>query len=135
MSARFQSMLHPHCQTSPPAGVSKGSCIYTVDALLVRDLERATAAAIAGQVEEGASSPLAKLLSALAAAWQTLVRDGTPEQFAAWLEQTSVTEQGGEVESSVEYLDSLDAFLLAAVQELEELRGEEIPAADFEGEL
>src|SRR5699024_7549839 len=29
----------------------------------------------------------------------------------------------------------LDGFLLAAVQELEELRGEEIPAADFEGEL
>ena len=32
-------------------------------------------------------------------------------------------------------MDSLDAFILAAIQELEELRGQEIPAADLEGEL
>ena len=104
-------------------------------AALVRDLEAATTAAIAGQAAEGASSPLAQLLSALAAAWQTLVRDGTPEQFANWLEQTSVTADRGAVASTIEYLDSLDAFLLAAIQELEELRGQEIPAADLEGEL
>src|SRR3546814_4188538 len=60
---------------------------------------------------------------------------GTEADFAAWLEQTAVTEQAAYPPSSHDYLDSLDAFLIAAIQEVEELKGIELDAAQLEAEL
>lgn len=103
-------------------------------ATLVEELRRAADGAVTRVVDE-ASSPLSRLLAAIEESWRHLVNGGTPGQFARWLEQTSVTTESANVSRAVEYLDTLDAFLLATIQELEQLRGEEILPADMEEQL
>ena len=101
---------------------------------LVQELQTATEAR-ADRPIDNASSPLAQLLAALEASWRELVAGGTEEQFLEWLDQTAVADQGDDVPAAIEYLDTLDSFLIAAIQELEDLRLQEIPAAEMEEEL
>ncbi|MBB4633277.1 DEAD/DEAH box helicase [Sphingosinicella soli] len=102
---------------------------------LVAQLEAATAAVGDLIPDDQASSPLAHLLRELERAWRAVVGGGTEAEFIAWLEQTAVTEQAAYPPSSHDYLDSLDAFLIAAIQEVEELKGIELDAAELEAEL
>jgi hypothetical protein len=101
---------------------------------LITRLEAAAAAGAAGAGADNAASALSDLLSGIESAWRSLFPGGTAEQFAAWLEQTSVTEGEG-ASQAVQRLDSLDAFLIASIHEVEGLRLAEIPAADLEPEL
>lgn len=102
---------------------------------LVAQLEAATAAVGDLIPDDQASSPLGHLLRELERAWKAVVGGGTEAEFIAWLEQTAVTEQAADPPSSHDYLDSLDAFLIAAIQEVEELKGIELDAAQLEAEL
>jgi hypothetical protein len=103
---------------------------------LVTSLRDSVARGEAGARADSASSALAHLLSAIGRAWRSVAGPrATPQQFAEWLEQTSVTDQQGEVSQAVQCLDSLDSFLLAAVQELEELQGQELPPDALEENL
>lgn len=102
---------------------------------LVAQLEAATAAVGDLIPDDRASSPLAHLLRELESAWRAVAGGGTEAEFIAWLEQTAVTEQAAYPPSSHDYLDSLDAFLIAAIQEVEELKGIELDAAELEAEL
>lgn len=101
---------------------------------LVVELQTATEGT-ADRTIDNASSPLAHLLASLEASWRELVTGGTEEQFLAWLDQTAVIGQGDDIPAAIEYLDSLDSFLIAAIQELEDLRVREIPPAEMEQEL
>ena len=102
---------------------------------LVGELETTTGQDAAGQLVQAASSPLSQLLVALESSWRQLVTNATQEQFLQWLEQTSVTEERDYVPAAVEYLDVLDAFLIATIQELEQLRAQDIPPAEMEQQL
>lgn len=86
-------------------------------------------------MEDEASSPLAHLLRALEHAWVELTGGGDDEEFMTWLEQTAVV--GGEEQTNVAYgyLDSLDAFLIAAIEEVEELHNAELTSDQLEAEL
>jgi hypothetical protein len=102
---------------------------------LVSDIEETTAAAGEGAPEDEASSPLAHLLRALEAAWVELTGGGGPEEFTTWLEQTAVVGTDEKAGSAYRYLDSLDAFLIAAIQEVEELQHAELAPDQVEAEL
>jgi hypothetical protein len=107
---------------------------WTAYGNLVRSLQRVTEAAAAAP--DAASSALAHLLSAIERAWRELVGpDGTPQQFSTWLEQAAVAADQADVPQAIQYLDSLDGFLLTAVQELEEFQQGEIPADALEAQL
>lgn len=102
---------------------------------LVASIERNTRVAGGGPMEDEASSPLAHLLRALEHAWVELTGGGDDEEFMTWLEQTAVV--GGEEQTNVAYgyLDSLDAFLIAAIEEVEELHNAELTSDQLEAEL
>lgn len=102
---------------------------------LVAQLETATAAVGDLIPDDQASSPLGHLLRELERAWKAVVGGGSEAEFIAWLEQTAVTEQAADPPTSHDYLDSLDAFLIAAIQEVEELKGVELDDAQLEAEL
>jgi hypothetical protein len=102
---------------------------------LVADIKETTAAAGEGAPEDEASSPLAHLLRALEAAWVELTGGGDPEEFTTWLEQTAVVGTDEEAGPAYGYLDSLDAFLIAAIQEVEELQHAELAPDQVEAEL
>jgi superfamily II DNA/RNA helicase len=101
---------------------------------LTFQLEKATTA-IEGTLEDAASSPLAHLLRALRTAWADLSRGDTQEEFEAWLEQTAVPQEGEDMKPAHNYLDSLDAFLLAAIHEVETLRDQALAPHQMEEEL
>lgn len=102
---------------------------------LVQELQAATAQGGAGQPLDNASSPLSQLLETLEQAWRQLVTNGAEEQFLEWLAHTAVTDEPDDVPAAVEYLDTLDSFLIATIQEIEELRLQEVPDAELEQEL
>jgi len=102
---------------------------------LVAEIEETTAATGEGEPEDQASSPLAYLLRALEASWSELTNGGSPEEFMTWLEQTAVANVPHDGGAAYNYLDSLDAFLIAAVQEVEELRHRELTPDQLEAEL
>ncbi len=102
---------------------------------LMSAIEQNTLAASEGGPEDVASSPLFHLLAALENAWRDLVGGGTATDFTDWLERTAVTEGPDEVPTALRYLDSLDAFLLVAIHEIEELRGGELAPDAIEAEL
>ena len=87
--------------------------------------------------EQLASSPLAALLAAMARIWARLTPGATAEEFHEWLERTAITEHPAtaEVNHAVECLDSLDSFLLATIQEVEELGDRELAGQELETEL
>lgn len=102
---------------------------------LVGEIETTTAATGKGSPLDKASSPLASLLRALEAAWVALTGGGSPEDFTAWLEETAVVGIDNHAHVAHSYLDSLDAFLIAAIQEVEELQSQELSADELEAEL
>lgn len=102
---------------------------------LVAQLEAATAAVGDLIPDDQASSPLAHLLRELERAWRAVVGGGTEAEFITWLEQTAVTDEATYPPSSHDYLDSLDAFLIAAIQEVEELKGVDLDTGQLEAEL
>lgn len=89
-----------------------------------------------GAPEDQASSPLILLLAALEKAWTELTGDFDHEAFRYWLEQTGVSsDPDTEPPAAHSYLDTLDAFLIAAIQEVEELRSTELAPEQVEAEL
>ncbi|MET4630896.1 hypothetical protein ABIB83_007956 [Bradyrhizobium sp. I1.8.5] len=103
---------------------------------LVSKIQDATATAAGATADGDASSPLALLLRALERSWIDLTGGGTPVDFARWLEETAVVPLvDGTVPDALEYLGSLDAFLIAAIEEVEELQDSELDGADLEAEL
>lgn len=102
---------------------------------LISAIEETTAAAGVGAPEDQASSPLAHLLDELEAAWAEFTGGGSQEEFATWLEQTVVINTPEGNGTAYDYLDSLDAFLIAAIQEVEELHRGELPPDQIEAEL
>lgn len=109
---------------------------------LVEQIEDAAEAASAGDLtlERGeANSPLAMLLAQLREAWEKLSGSDDNENFIAWLEETAVVDGDGDGvggdDQSITLLDSLDGLLIAALQEVEQLRSTTLVAADLEAEL
>lgn len=100
---------------------------------LVAGVEETSTAAGAGTPEDKASSPLANLLRALQTAWDELTGGGSPEEFTAWLERTAIVD--GQDASAYKYLDTLDSFLIAAIQEVEDLQRAELAPDQVEAEL
>jgi hypothetical protein len=103
---------------------------------LVKNLEAATTAAASLLPEDQASSPLRHLLEALKSAWASLIDGGTDDEFKVWLDQTAIAPPDQEtVPAAYDYLDTLDAFLIASVEEIEELLEGEIEGPALEEEL
>jgi hypothetical protein len=75
------------------------------------------------------------LLNALESAWFELTGGGDHQDFLTWLERTAVVDADEESGSACRYLDSLDAFLIAAIQEVEELQQGELTPVEIEEEL
>lgn len=104
---------------------------------LVDELKEATELTSTGDlsVEEGtANSALAMLLERLRDAWEELSGSDDDEEFAEWLEETAVVDgdDGGEIET---LLDTLDGLLIAAIQEIEQMRAVGLGTAELEAEL
>jgi hypothetical protein len=75
-------------------------------------------------------------LRAIERSWISLTGGGTPADFARWLEETAVVPVADEaVPEAHQYLESLDVFLIAAIEEAEELQDSELDGADLEAEL
>ena len=102
---------------------------------LVTNIEGTVAAAGEGAPEDRASSPLRLLIAVLETAWTQLTGGGTTQQFENWLEQTVVVGTEADGPAAYNYLDSFDAFLIAAIQEVEELHRGELTPAEIETEL
>lgn len=100
---------------------------------LVAELEESLGAPPQSQQGDRASSALVKLMELLYGAWRTVAPNGTSDQFYAWLEQVNI--DSDESRAPERYVDSLDAFLIASVQELEEISGRELTPAELEAEL
>lgn len=102
---------------------------------LVDKIQETTTATSVGAPDDEASSPLAHLIRALEAAWTELTGGVAAEEFTTWLEQTAVVGRSDDAGPAYNYLDSLDAFLIAALQEVEELRQGELAPDLVEAEL
>jgi superfamily II DNA/RNA helicase len=102
---------------------------------LVTQIEKTTIAAGQDVPEDKASSPLAHLLRALESEWAKLTGGGTNEEFLAWLEQTAIVNVQNELSTAYDYLDTLDAFLIATIQEVEALGRTELGPDEVEAEL
>ena len=102
-----------------------------------RLIARVQAAAILNSATAGdvASSPLGHLMASLAQAWRDLTGLATAADFETWLEQTVVTTPTTDSTPALRLLDSLDTFLIAAIQEVEDLRHSELQSAQLEDEL
>jgi hypothetical protein len=100
---------------------------------LIASIEAVTVAG-GGAGNDEASSPLRHLLETIRTEWTSLTGDETPEGFAAWLENTAVPTVEN-APPAYDYLDSLDAFLIAAIEEVEELRQQELAPEALEVEL
>jgi hypothetical protein len=99
-------------------------------------IQGTVSAAGTGHPQDAASSALSHLLIALESAWRQLTGSATQEAFTDWLERTAVSEGSNDTPSrAVSLLDSLDTFLLAAIQEVEELRGADMATDVLEEEL
>lgn len=86
---------------------------------------------------DSAASPLAELLRSIESRWQTLTGGGTTQQFEDWLQETAATSQNQPVneQRAIEGLDSLDAFILTAIQELEEIEDRDLTGTQLEDAL
>jgi hypothetical protein len=102
---------------------------------LVSEIERSAAALGHGAPEDAASSSLASLMQLLEESWRDLSGSESEEEFGRWLEQTATGEIEDSSPAALRYLDFLDGFLIAAIQEIEELRSRDMTAADAEAEL
>jgi superfamily II DNA/RNA helicase len=103
---------------------------------LVNQLEVSAGASAATALQDEASSPLMLLLQSLQAAWSELTGERNEQQFRDWLEQTAVPARRASPEHpAYDYLDSLDGFLIAALQEVEQLERAELAPDALEREL
>jgi hypothetical protein len=107
---------------------------------LVKELKEATELAASGDlsVEDGAAhSALAILLERLRDAWEALTGSDDQNHFLEWLEETSLVhgDDGEADEDAGRLLDTLDGLLIAAVQEIEQIRTSGLGAAELEAEL
>lgn len=105
---------------------------------LVEDLKEASALAASGDlsVEEGeANSPLAMLLRRLRDAWEAMSGSDDDDDFIDWLEATAIADEEEPDDEPTILLDTLDGLLIAAVQEIEQLRGAGLTPAALEAEL
>jgi hypothetical protein len=102
---------------------------------LVAEVEQTTLSAGQGAPEDAASSALVKLLQALQEAGRDLTGGGSDQQFQQWLEQVAIAPDDDDAPPALRYVDSLDAFLIAAIEEIEVLRGSEITPPEMEAEL
>lgn len=102
---------------------------------LLGEVESTTAAADQGAPADHASSPLAHLLRHLERAWFELTGGGTGTEFETWLDQAVVVGTPDDADPVYAYLDSLDAFLIAAIQEIEEISRAELTPDQVEDEL
>lgn len=104
---------------------------------LVEELKNATVLASTGGLSIKASSAhsaLAILLERLRDAWEELSGSDDDYEFGKWLEKTAVLD-GDDDKYSEKLLDTLDGLLIAAVQEVEQIRNPGLSAADLETEL
>lgn len=74
-------------------------------------------------------------MTGLERAWSNLTGRHNEQAFKEWLESTVVIDGSQRPPIPIEYLDALDTFLLAALQEVEELQGRELMATEIEAEL
>ncbi|UVF21350.1 DEAD/DEAH box helicase [Microvirga terrae] len=103
---------------------------------LVSQIELTATATGEGLPQDQASSPLSLLLRSLEDAWSALTGSADQDAFQRWLEQTAVSPSSdGELPEAQAYLDTLDGFLIAAVQEIEELRLRHLEPELIEAEL
>ncbi|WP_165934226.1 helicase-related protein [Sodalis ligni] len=81
-----------------------------------------------------AMSPLQNLLDALEKEWNLI---SSNEDFDAWLTRTSMLDEDAadSPDKKLVYLDSLDAIIIAALQEVEQIKLAELMPAEIEGEL
>lgn len=103
---------------------------------LVMRIEQAATAAREDVMQDAASSPLSHLLHQLETAWRELPGAGENEHFLRWLEETAIVPAPDEdLPAAYMYLDSLDSFLIASIQEVEEVRRAELTPEELEMEL
>ncbi|TWB36926.1 DEAD/DEAH box helicase [Nitrospirillum pindoramense] len=105
---------------------------------LVDQMKKATELAATGDmsVEGGtANSALAILLERLRNAWKELSESDDNDQFAEWLEKTAIVVRDDDGDETETLLDTLDGLLIAAIQEIDQLRATGLGAAELEAEL
>lgn len=88
------------------------------------------------------TSPLVQLLTQLEVLWRKIARSSSHDTFLGWLEQTSPVHKSTTIlqgntpqEDVLQALDSLDAIVLAAVVELENVSQEELSPDALEEKL
>ncbi len=87
---------------------------------------------------ENARSPLAELLTYLEAQWQQILGSEQNAHFLAWLEQTApldLNDNSADKTDLIETLDSLDAILLSAIVEIEQIAEDELSLEELETKL
>ncbi|WP_348633056.1 DEAD/DEAH box helicase [Rhizobium sp. CCGE532] len=107
---------------------------------LVAELKDATELASTGDLsvaDSTANSALAILLERLRDAWDQISGSGDDDEFAEWLEETAVSrhDEDKDGDDTDMLLDTLDGLLIAAVQEIEQMRAVGLGAAELEAEL
>lgn len=80
-------------------------------------------------------SPLAELLKHLFLEWKKVSNSEQETEFFTWLEQTNPITDNETSTDLIETLDSLDAILLAAIVEAEELAQQELSLTELEEKL
>jgi superfamily II DNA/RNA helicase len=84
---------------------------------------------------DSASSPLQQLLQAIQSNWTRLSAIDSDLVFQDWIEQTTVVKQEIEDGTPSALLDSLDGFIIAALQEVENLNSSQISDSEMEENL
>lgn len=105
---------------------------------LVNELMEATELASSGElsVEDGtANSALAILLERMREVWEELSDSDDDDEFLEWVEETAVVGGEGGDDEGETLLDTLDGLLIAAIQEIEQLRTAGLSADELEAEL
>lgn len=105
---------------------------------LVRDLQNITQTSEEDDTtldQNDTNSALATLISALHTEWQKISGSERDEDFIEWLEAVQIETADFENDGAMQYLDSLDAILLAALQEVEMLADRELDPAEMETEM
>ena len=105
---------------------------------LVRDLQNITQTSDEGDTtldQNDTNSALATLISVLRTEWQKISGSERDEDFIEWLEAVQIETAEFENDGAMQYLDSLDAILLAALQEVELLADRELESAEMETEM
>lgn len=100
---------------------------------IVDEIKVSSASESSATPEDRGSSPLACLLDELEKAWRIITGSTSVLEFETWLEQTAVG--GGEQGAAYDYLDTLDGFLLSAIEEVEEIRKADLAPQEIEEEL